>query len=180
MPQVPFGCLESFLNNMEKNTNNLVREGVEKILINAGLGKLRTQTSFEDKILPEIMKELAIITGQKPALRVAKKSIAGFKVREGDVIGLQVTLRGKRKEDFYNRLVNAVLPRVKDFRGIDLAFLDQGNIMNFGIKEQVVFPEINADQSKVHFSLQVTIVPKLSYRPQGGEFYRQLGLPLKK
>lgn len=168
------------LKTMEKKTNNLIRESVEKILINVGLGKLRTQTSFEDKILPEIVKELAIITGQKPAVRGAKKSIAGFKVREGDIIGLQVTLRGKRQEDFYNRLVNVVLPRVKDFRGITLEHLDQGNIMNFGIKEQLVFPEINADQSKVHFGLQVTIVPKAAYRREGGEFYRRLGLPLKK
>jgi len=165
---------------MEKKTNNLVRETVEKILVNVGLGKMRALSNFEDKVLPEIVKELSLITGQKAAVRRAKKSIAGFKVREGDIIGLQVTLRGRRQEDFYSRLVNVVLPRVKDFRGITLEHLDQGNIMNFGIKEQLVFPEINADQSNVHFGLQVTIVPKAAYRREGSDFYRRLGLPLKK
>lgn len=165
---------------MENKAKNLIREGVDKIIVSVGLGKLRTQADFENKALPEIIKELALITGQQPALRRAKKSIAGFKLREGDIIGLQATLRGRRQEDFFKRLINAVLPRVKDFRGINPDHLDQGNIMNFGIKEQIVFPEINADQSRVHFGLQVTIVPKSAYRREGIEFYRQLGLPLKK
>ncbi len=164
----------------KKKTENLIRETIGKIIINASLGRLRTQTNFEDKVLPEVAKELAIITGQKPAVRKAKKSVAGFKVRQGDIIGLQVTLRRQRMEDFFQRLIHVVLPRVKDFRGVNLEHLDEGNIMNFGIKEQVVFPEINADQTKVNFSLQITIVPKSAYRREGGELYRRLGLPLKK
>lgn len=165
-------------NFMDKKFENLTRR-LEKIVINVGLGRLRTLPQFEEKVLPEIMKELMIITGQKPAPRAAKKSVAGFRVRQGEIIGLQTTLRHRRLKDFLGRLINIVLPRVKDFRGIDLKHLDKGNILNFGLREQYVFPEINADQSKVNFGLQVTIVPKPEYRKEAVEAYRNLGIPFK-
>lgn len=164
---------------MNKNFENTARR-LEKIVINVGLGRLRTLPQFEEKVLPEVVKELALIAGQKPAQRTAKQSVAGFKVREGEIIGLQTTLRHRRLRDFLGRLINFVLPRVKDFRGIDLKHLDKGNILNFGLREQYVFPEINADQSKVHFGLQVTIVPKLEFRSTAIELYRNLGIPFKK
>lgn len=153
---------------------------IEKIVINVGLGRLRQQANFEEKILPEVMKELAIATGQKPAPRPAKKSIAGFKTRTGDVIGLQVTLRGRKMEDFFSRLVNIVLPRVKDFKGLALSQVDQGGNLNIGLREQFVFPEIQADQSRVNFGVQITIVPKERSRSKATEVYRHLGIPFKK
>ncbi len=157
-----------------------IRKNLEKIVINVGLGRLRQQSNFEDKFLPEIVKELALITGQKPSPRQAKKSIAGFKIRAGDIVGLQVTLRGKRMEDFLTRLISFVLPRVRDFRGLDLNSVDAGGNLNIGFKEQFVFPEISADKSKVNFGLQVTIVTVLESKDEAIDFYRLVGVPLKK
>lgn len=153
---------------------------IEKIVVNVGLGKLRNQGNFDDKVLPEVMKELALVTSQKSAMRPAKKSIAGFKTRTGDPVGLQVTLRGRRMADFLTRFINIVLPRVKDFKGIDLRQIDQNGNLNIGLREQFVFPEIQADQSKVNFGLQITIVPKPEYREKAVALYRELGIPLKK
>lgn len=155
-------------------------ESLEKIVVSIGVGKLRNQTQFEEKILPEIMKELALITGQKPAVRQAKKSIAGFKTREGDIVGLQITLRGRRMNDFLNRLVHVVFPRVKDFKGINLKNIDGIGNLNVGFREQFVFPEVSAETSKVNFGLQATFVPNIKKRSQAIELYRRLGLPLKK
>ncbi|MBI4034122.1 MAG: 50S ribosomal protein L5 [Candidatus Brennerbacteria bacterium] len=153
---------------------------LEKIVVSAGLGRLRNQASFEDKVLPAVEEELALVTGQKPSRRPAKKSIAGFKTREGDVVGLQVTLRGKRMEDFLKRLVNLVMPRVKDFRGIDLKNVDGNGNLNVGFREQFVFPEILAEKSKVNFGLQVTFVVPGKNRDKAIDFYRSVGIPLKK
>ena len=161
---------------MEKN----LRQQIEKIVVNAGLGRLSQQAQFEEKILPETEKEFSAITGQKPSFRPAKKSIAGFKIRENQVIGLKTTLRQKRMEDFFERLVNLALPRVKDFRGLDLGSVDGNGNLNIGFKEQSVFPEIDLEKSKTSFGLQVTIVPKKRNREAAIDLYRRLGLPLKK
>ncbi|MFH0712770.1 MAG: 50S ribosomal protein L5 [Candidatus Jorgensenbacteria bacterium] len=157
-----------------------INEKLEKIVVNVGLGKLRNQPSFEDKILPAIEGELAIITGQKPARRQAKKSIAGFKTRAGDIIGLQVTLRGKMMANFLKRLINLVFPRVKDFRGIDLKNIDERGNLNVGFREQFVFPEISAEKSKMNFGLQITLVIFAKSRNDAIDFYRSIGVPLKK
>jgi len=153
---------------------------IEKIVVNIGVGKLRHETQFEDKILPEVIRELSLITGQKPATRQAKKSIAGFKIRTGDIVGLTATLRGKRKEDFFKRLVAIVIPRTKDFRGIGLNGIDRSGNLNLGLREQFVFPEINADISKVRFGLEITLVPRERNRETAIDLYRELGVPLKK
>lgn len=158
----------------------LVRQEIEKIVVNAGIGRLSQQGQFEEKILPEVNREFSIITGQKAATRLAKKSIAGFKIREGQIIGLKATLRQKRMEDFFARLVNLTLPRVKDFRGLDLTNIDESGNLNIGFKEQNVFPEIDMEKSKVNFGLQVTIVPRKKNREAAIALYRRLGLPLKK
>ena len=152
---------------------------LEKIVVNIGVGKMRQNAQFDEKVLPEVMKEIAEITGQKPAPRQAKKAIAGFKTRTGDIIGLQITLRGKRMEDFLTRVVRVVLPRVKDFRGLDLNHVDQAGNLNFGFREQYVFPEINIEKSRVHFGLQVTVVPSIRNRAKAIDFYKSIGVPLK-
>jgi large subunit ribosomal protein L5 len=158
---------------------NLITTNIEKMVVNVGVGRLRQHGQFEEKILPEVIQEVAIITGQKPITRPAKKAISGFKTRLGDVVGLKVTIRGKRMFDFFTRFVNVVLPRIKDFRGLDLKTIDSSGNLSVGIEDQLVFPEIDADKTKVDFGLEVTIVPKIKNREKAIELYRQLGVPLK-
>ena len=155
------------------------RNRLEKIVVSVGVGKMRQNQQFEEKILPVIIEELALITGQKAAPRGAKKSIAGFKSREGDIIGLTTTLRGKRMEDFLKRLVNISLPRVRDFRGIDLKHFDDRGNLTIGFREHTVFPEFNAETSKANFGLQVTLVSDAKTKEEGVAFFRDLGLPIK-
>ena len=124
-------------------TNSLAVPKVEKIVINVGVGRLSQQPNFEEKVLPVIVKELAVITGQKPVMTKAKKSIAGFKTRAGQIVGLKVSLRRKRKEDFLGKLVHVVLPRLRDFRGIDPHAVDASGNLHIGLPDYFVFPEIN-------------------------------------
>jgi large subunit ribosomal protein L5 len=163
-----------------KYMNIEIRKHIEKIVVSVGIGKLTQRPQFKDKVLPEITKELSIITGQKAAIRQAKKAIANFKTRTGDPIGLQITLRGARMEDFFQKMIHLAFPRVKDFRGIVLTHIDQRGNLNIGFREQYVFPEIDIDHSTVNFGLQVTIVPKQKNREKAIDFYRSAGVPLKK
>ncbi len=160
--------------------NDLEVPKVEKVVINVGIGRLTQQPNFEEKFMPELLKEIALITGQKPAPTKAKKSISGFKIREGQTVGLKVTLRRQRMADFLERLIRIVLPRVKDFRGINLKNVDERGNLNIGLREQAVFPEINPEISKIDFGLEISIVSKAKNRDEAIELYRQLGLPLKK
>ena len=162
-----------------KNNRNQ-KSTLEKIVINSGIGRLSTAPNFEEKVLPELMKELSAITGQKPAPRAAKKSISGFKLREGGVVGLKVTLRGKRMASFLNKLNSVVLPRLRDFRGLHLKSVDKNGNLSIGLREQIVFPEIAPEDSKVNFGVQITVVPKNKNRVEAIELYRGLGIPLKK
>lgn len=164
----------------QNKLTNLAKQ-LDKIVVNIGIGKLAANNQdFETKLLPEIIKEAAMITGQKPAVRPARKSIAGFKVREGNIVGLKTTLRGKRMIQFLERLVKVVIPRLRDFQGIDLKSIDEGGNLSIGFREQAVFPEINLESSRVSFGLQVTIVPRVKNREQAIELYRRLGVPIKK
>lgn len=147
---------------------------LEKIVINIGIGK------FDSKVLPNLMSEVALITGQKPSPRPAKKSIAGFKLREGEIVGLKVTLRGKRMEQFLERLNKVVLPRLRDFTGISTKHIDQQGNLSIGLREHVVFPEINEENLKVNFGMQITIVPKVDSRSEAIDLYRSIGVPLMK
>ena len=147
---------------------------VEKIVINTGLGRASQGATFNDKIFPEILKEFSGIVGQKPSPREAKKSIAGFKLREGQTIGLKATLRGKRMYDFMDKIIRVVLPRVRDFKGIDLKNVDKQGNLNLGFKEIVVFPEINQETSNVDFGLQITFVTKSRSREDAVEMYKKL------
>ncbi len=152
---------------------------LEKIIIATGVGRLRQQAQFEERILPEMAKELALISGQRPAHRGAKKSIAGFKIRQGDVVGLMVTLRGKKMRDFLERLTKIVLPRVRDFRGINPKAIDKQGNLTLGFREHTVFPEINTDEVHVDFGLEVTLVAKVRNTDEGYTLYKSLGVPLK-
>ena len=157
----------------------ITRQFIEKIVVNSGVGRLSQSANFNDKILPEILSDLASLTGQKPRPRPVKKSIAGFKVREGAVVGVMVTLRGKRMADFLTKLVNVVLPRVRDFRGVPLKAVDANGNLTIGIKEHIVFPEISAETTKVNFGLQATVVPREKKRDSAIEAFRKLGVPFR-
>lgn len=151
-----------------------------KIVVNAGVGRLSQQPNFEQKILPQLLGDIAAITGQKPEARKAKKSIAGFKVREGQTVGIKVTLRRRKMVDFFERLITIVLPRVRDFRGLDINFIDDAGTLNIGFSDQMVFPEINPEDSAFAFSLGLNIVPKKKNRDEAVKEYRRLGVPFKK
>ncbi len=152
---------------------------LEKIVINAGVGRLSQQPNFEQKIQPQVVRDISVIAGQMPELRKAKKSISGFKTREGQVVGVKVTLRRSKMVDFFERMITIVLPRLRDFRGIDTAFIDDVGTLNFGFTEQMVFPEINPEESPVTFSLGINIVPRKKKREEVIAEYRKLGVPLK-
>jgi large subunit ribosomal protein L5 len=164
---------------IKKLDTNEVRQFLEKIVVNAGVGKMGQNPNFQEKGLVEVARSFALITGQKPQYRSAKKSIAGFKLREGAIVGLRVTLRKKKMIDFLARLINIVLPRVRDFNGIDPRNVDKGGALNIGFKEQYVFPEINPEESNLNFSLGVNLVPKVKDRNHAIENYHKLGVPLK-
>ena len=159
--------------------NDLAVPKIKKIAVNTGVGRLSQQAGFEDKILPGIMNDLALITGQKPAKTIAKKSIAGFKTRIGQTIGLKITWRRKKMYDFLEKFIRAVLPRVKDFRGIDIKNVDGKGNLTIGVKEHVVFPEISAEIVKFDFGLEISIVSNAKNREEAIELYRLLGIPFK-
>jgi len=165
---------------MTKTTNLHLNMRLEKIVINVGLGRASGQPNFTDKILPAVSEELSIITGQKPQVRTAKQSIAGFKLRAGTVVGIKVTLRGKRMDDFLKKFVNIVLPRVRDFRGIDTKAIDTNGNLTIGVKEHVVFPEISSELIKTNFGMEITLVPKIRNYGTSMELYKSLGIPFKK
>ncbi len=149
---------------------------IEKVVVNTGVGRLVK----EEKTIERIAKELSTITGQKPVLRKAKKSISGFKLRQGVTVGTSVTLRGKRMYDFLDRLIAIALPRSKDFRGIEVKNFDKMGNLNLGIKESSIFPEINYENVKDVFGLEVTVVTTAKNREKGIELLRQMGFPIKK
>lgn len=168
---------------MKKNTSQLnseLRTFLEKVVINVGTGRLSQQASFEDKLLPQITKDISAITGQKPHVRLSKKSIAGFKMREGAIVGVRVTLRAKKMVDFFERLVRIVLPRVRDFSGIQESAVDQGGVLNIGIREQYVFSEISPEISPLSFSFEAAIVPKHKNRQESLDKFRTFGVPFSK
>lgn len=157
-----------------------VRTFLEKIVVDAGVGRLSQTPNFEEKALVQVSRDLALMTGQKPQVRRITKSIAGFKVREGQIVGLRVTLRRDKMVDFFERLINIVLPRVRDFNGLDPKSIDNGGVLNIGLREQLVFPEITPEESPVSFSLGIAAVPRRKRRTEALAAFRALGVPLKK
>lgn len=155
---------------------------IDKVVVNVGLGRMSALTNFEDKLLPAVNEELSMITGQKAMERSAKKSIAGFKLREGTIVGLKTTLRRKKMEEFLKKTIHTALPRIRDFRGINDMAIDGAGNLTIGIKEHAVFPEIVPEMSKVNFGLEITVVPKLPIAKHADAvaFYRALGVPFKK
>lgn len=162
----------------ENNRGVEARKALEKIVVNAGVGRAGQQPGFEEKGLVQIMRDVELLAGQHPQVRRSKKSIAGFKMREGQIVGVRVTLRGGKMVDFFERLVRIVLPRVHDFRGVDLGSVDAGGTLNIGFREQFVFPEVDPEESPLTFSLGVNLVPRRRSREAAILAYRAMGVPL--
>lgn len=149
---------------------------LEKIVVNIGLGEAKDNA----KLLESAVEELRVITGQQPVITKARKSISNFKLREGMSIGTKVTLRGQRMEDFFDKLVNIALPRVRDFRGVPTTSFDGRGNYALGIKEQLIFPEINFDKVNKLRGMDIVFVTTAKSDEEGRELLAQLGMPFKK
>lgn len=155
--------------------NTMQAPKLVKVVISVGTG------SFKDKNKNKIVLDrLRKITGQEPAVRGAKQSIAAFKVRQNDPVGYQVTLRGRRMYDFIDRLLNIALPRMKDFRGIPTTGIDEMGNYSLGVKEHVIFPETADEDIKDLFGLSITVVTTAKNRDEARGFFEHLGFPFKK
>jgi len=157
-----------------KNVNQIPK--LEKVVVNMSVG----EAIANPKSLDAAVAELAAITGQKPIVTKAKKSIAAFKLREGMNIGAKVTLRGERMYVFLDKLFNIVLPRIRDFRGLPTKSFDGRGNYNLGLKEQLVFPEINYDKIDKTRGMDITIVTTAKTDEEASEFLVAMGLPLQK
>jgi large subunit ribosomal protein L5 len=148
---------------------------VVKIVVSCGVGKVNK----DKKRIELIVDRLSRLTGQAPAPRAARKAIANFKSRTGDVVGYQVTLRGAKAESFLQKLIHIVFPRVKDFRGISPKSIDEMGNITIGLKEHTVFPETSDEDAKDIFGLAVTIATTAKNAKEAESYFRHLGLPLR-
>jgi large subunit ribosomal protein L5 len=149
---------------------------LEKIVVNMGVGRATQQQS----LLDGAVTDLTTITGQKPLVTKATKSIAGFKLREGNAIGAKVTLRGARMWEFYDRLVTLAIPRIRDFRGLSPKSFDGHGNYTFGVTEQLIFPEIDYDKIDTTRGMDITIVTSATTDDQGRALLRALGFPFRR
>ncbi len=156
--------------------NTMAVPRVEKVVINAGVGK----TLKDAKMLDAIIEDLKRITGQTPVKTLAKKSISGFKIRENQVVGLVVTLRGTRMYDFLEKLVKAALPRVRDFKGLNPRSFDGHGNYSIGIREQIVFPETTREHIEHTFGFEINIQTSTDDDKQALELLKSLGFPFAK
>ncbi len=158
-----------------KYANAMLVPGLKKIIISMGLAE-----AIKDKnAMQDCIREISLLSGQKPIQTRAKKSIANFKLREGQAIGLKVTLRKKRMYDFFDRFCNIVSPRIRDFRGFPIKGDGQGNY-SIGIEEQIIFPEINLDSVKRTQGMNITFVTSAKSDEECFELLKMLGFPFKK
>jgi large subunit ribosomal protein L5 len=159
-----------------KYKNPMQVPGLEKIVVNMGLG----EAIQNPKALDSAQQEMAVITGQWPVMRKARKSIASFKLREGMTIGCMVTLRRRAMYHFLDKLINVALPRVRDFRGVSPRGFDGRGNFSMGIKEQIIFPEINYDQIEKIRGMNVTLVTSARTDEEARELLGRMGLPFRK
>jgi large subunit ribosomal protein L5 len=156
-----------------KNSHQVPR--IEKVVVNIGLG----QATQNAKLLEKATEELAAIAGQKPLVRKARKSIANFKLREGQAIGCMVTLRGDRMWEFLDRLVNVALPRVRDFKGVSPKAFDGRGNYTLGLREQIIFPEIDYDKVERITGMNVTVCTTAETDAEGRALLAHLGMPFR-
>jgi len=156
-------------------TNAMQAPRIEKVIVSTGTGKISDKNKI--KLIED---RLAKITGQKAAPRGAKTSIAAFKLREGDVIGYQVTLRGPRMQQFLDKLVHIAFPRTRDFHGFEVSSIDEMGNYTVGVREHTIFPETSDEDLKDVFGLAITIVTTAKTKEEAEALFRHIGLPLKK
>jgi large subunit ribosomal protein L5 len=156
-------------------TNPMQAPRLRKIVVNMGVGDALVNI----KMLDSAVAELGQITGQRPSIRKAKKSIANFKLREGQPIGCMVTLRGARMYEFYDRLVNVALPRIRDFRGVPARSFDGRGNYTLGVTEQIIFPEINYDRVEKVRGMDITFVTSARTDEEGQELLRLMNMPFR-
>ena len=156
-------------------TNRLALPRVQKIVVNAGVGR-----ALENKkILDDAVETLSQITGQRPMVTKARKSVAGFKLRQGANIGCKVTLRGRRMYEFLDRLISIVIPRIRDFRGLSPNAFDGHGNYTLGIAEQIVFPEIDIDDVEFTVGMNITVVVSGGSDESSFELLREFGIPFR-
>lgn len=156
-------------------TNKMQAPKINKLVVSAGVGSIKDKKKIE-----LVADRLSKITGQKPVKKGAKVSIASFKTRQGDIVGMQVTLRGQRMYDFLDKLINIAIPRTKDFRGIGTTGVDGMGNYTLGIKENTIFPESSDEELKDVFGLAVTVVTNIKNPKETKAFLTHLGFPFKK
>ncbi len=149
---------------------------ITRVVINTGIGKMLK----DEKAVEKAQRDMALLSGQKPVFRKAKKSISSFKIRQGMPVGISVTLRGKRMEDFLDRLISIALPMSRDFRGIEVKNIDRQGNLNIGIKEHNIFPEVTYETLKDIIGLQVTVVTNAGKHEIGEALFRLMGFPIQK
>lgn len=154
--------------------NSMAVPRIEKVAVNMGVGRMRDE---KDRV--EAEKYLALITGQKASARPAKKAIAGFKTRKGLIIGYRVTLRGKKMYDFLSRLINAALPRTRDFKGLEERSFDRSGNLTIGIKEHIVFPEMIGEDYRLLLGMEITAVVTAKKREEGIALLKLMGFPIQ-
>lgn len=161
----------------ELNISNVMAvPKVVKIVVNVGAG----EATANKGVLEKISEQLALITGQKPVITKARVSVSAFKLRKGLPIGVKVTLRGKKMEAFLEKLIKIIIPRFKDFRGVPEKNIDQHGNLNLGIREQIIFPEIDFDKIDKIRGLQVTVVTDALSKEKGKKLFELLGIPFAK
>ncbi|MCH7518783.1 MAG: 50S ribosomal protein L5 [Candidatus Dadabacteria bacterium] len=159
--------------------NSMQIPKIEKIVINMGLGKL-TDAGKDNKVMDEAVDELARITGQKPVVRKAKNSIAGFKLREGVPIGCSITLRSIRMYEFLDRLISLAIPQIRDFRGVSSKAFDGRGNYTLGLRDQVIFPEIDYSKVQTIKGMNVTIVTTANTDEEARGLLEEFGIPFVK
>ena len=149
--------------------------GIEKVVVNVGIG----EAPKNQKLLDSVVEELSIITGQKPVVNRARKSISNFSLREGMPVGVSVTLRKSRMYEFLDRLISAAIPRVRDFRGLPTRSFDGRGNYTLGVREQIIFPEINYDRVQEVHGMDITVVTSTNKDDEAYALLRQMGFPFR-
>jgi len=157
-------------------TNDMSVAHLNKLVVNVGV----TDLQHRDQAIANVSDQVAEITGQRPAVRKARQSIASFKLRQGDSVGVAVTLRGERMYQFLDKVISIVLPQVKDFQGIPINSFDGNGNYNFGLREQIIFPEIDYDKIDSIRGMQITLVTSTDQDEEARALLTSLGLPFEK
>jgi large subunit ribosomal protein L5 len=161
-------------------TNRMAMPRLDKVVITVGMGKQLDGTKLNPTAKAQVLDDLAIITGQRPVMKVAKKSVSNFKLRAGYEVGVMVTLRGNRMWEFVDRLISMAIPRIKDFRGLPTKSFDGRGNYSFGLVEQGVFPEVDMARAKYTHGMNITIVFRNSNDDRSRLVLEQLGVPFVK